>query len=70
MAHVRPLVRKPIPSGLLTVFPGYADAVAKRLDLIADDGDIDSVRVRYRVDARARAALDSVDFSTLIRRIP
>ncbi len=70
VAHVRPLVRKPIPSGLLTVFPGYADAVAKRLDLIADDGDIDSVRARYRVDARARAALDSVDFSTLIRRIP
>ena len=68
VAHVRPLVRRPIPTGLLTVFPGYADAVAKRLDLIADDGDIATVRTRYRIDEPARAALDSADFSTLIRR--
>lgn len=66
--HVQPLVSKRIPSGLLTIFPGYADAVAKKLDLIDDAGDIDSVRARYRIDARGRAALDSADFSTLIRR--
>ncbi len=70
LAHVRPLVRRPVPAGLLTVFPGYADAVAKRLDLIADDGDLDTVRTRYRIDQRARAALDSADFSTLIRPSP
>ena len=70
VAHVRPLVRRPVPTGLLTVFPGYADAVAKRLDLIADDGNIDAVRARYRIDAPGRAALDSADFSTLIRRAP
>jgi len=68
LAHVRPLVRRRIPTGLVTILPGYADAVAKRLDLIADDGDIATVRARYRIDDRARAALDSADFSTLIRR--
>ena len=68
LAHVRLLVRGRIPSGILTIFPGYADAVAKKLDLIADDSDIDVVRVRYRIDERARAALDSADFSQAIRR--
>jgi hypothetical protein len=68
VAHVRPLVRRRIPSGLLTILPGYADAVAKRLDLIADNGDIDAVRARYRIDLRARTALDSTDFSIIIRR--
>jgi hypothetical protein len=66
--HVQPLVRQHIPSSFIAVMPGYADAVAKRLDLIADDGDIDVVRDRYRVDERGRAALDSADFSALIRK--
>lgn len=70
LAHVRPLVKRPIPAGLLTLLPGYADAVAKKLDLIADDGDIEAVRTRYRIDERARAALDSADFSQAIRRSP
>ena len=68
LAHVRPLVDRRIPSGLLTILPGYADAVAKRLDLIADDGDIEAVRARYRIDERGRAGLDAADFSARIRR--
>ena len=67
LGHVQPLVDRRIPSGLLTVFPGYADGVAKKLDLIADDADIDTIRTRYRIDERARAALDSADFSRRIR---
>jgi uncharacterized protein DUF4105 len=67
LGHVQPLIERRIPSGLLTVLPGYADDVAKKLDLIADDAGIDTVRARYRIDERARAALDSADFSTRIR---
>ena len=67
LGHVQPLVDQRIPSGLLTILPGYADGVAKRLDLIADEAGIDTVRARYRIDERARAALDSTDFSARIR---
>jgi hypothetical protein len=67
--HVQPLVEKHIPASFVAVMPGYADAVAKRLDLIADDADIATARARYRVDARGRAALDSTAFSAVLRQI-
>ena len=66
--HVQPLVTKRIPASFVAVMPGYADGVAKRLDLIADDADIATARARYRIDGRGRPALDSTDFSTVIRR--
>lgn len=66
--HVQPLMAKRIPASYVTLLPGYADGVAKRLDLIADDADIDVARLRYRVDGRGRPALDSADFSAVIRR--
>ena len=68
--HVQPLVRKQIPASFVAVMPGYADGVAKRLDLIADDADIDAARLRYRIDGRGRPALDSTEFSAVIRRAP
>lgn len=68
LRHVQPLVDRPIPSALVSVMPGYADAVAKGLDLIADNADIGTVRARYRIDGIGRPALDSADFSSLIRR--
>ncbi|HVX89400.1 MAG TPA: DUF4105 domain-containing protein [Gemmatimonadales bacterium] len=68
--HVQPLLRDRIPTTFVTLLPGYADGVAKKLDLIADDADITTARDRYRVDGRGRPALDSADFSQVIRRIP
>jgi hypothetical protein len=68
LGHVDPLVERSIPSGMLTVLPGYADKVAKQLDLIDDPGDLAQVRSRYRIDELARAALDTADFSARIRR--
>lgn len=68
LAHVDPLVAHPIPAGMLTVLPGYADKVAKQLDLIDDQGDLAAIRARYRIDERARQALDTADFSARIRR--
>lgn len=68
IAHVQPLVRERIPSAWLSVMPGYSDAVAHRLGLIADDADLATERLRYRIPPAARAALDSADFSSQIRR--
>ena len=65
---MQPLVDRPIPSAFVSVMPGYADQVAKGLDLIADSADLATVRERYRIDARARAVLDSANFSRLIRQ--
>ena len=68
IAHVQPLVDRPIPAAWISVMPGYADAVADRLGLIADSADIATERLRYRIPPAARAALDSADFSSQIRR--
>lgn len=68
IAHVQPLVDRRIPSAFVSVMPGYADAVAKGLDLIGDNADIGTIRARYRIDGIGRPALDSADFSSLIRR--
>ena len=67
IAHVQPLVDRPIPAAWVSVMPGYADAVAERLGLIADSADLATARVRYRIGPAARAALDSADFSSQIR---
>ena len=68
IAHVQPLVGRRIPAAWLSVMPGYADAVADRLGLIADSADIATERLRYRIPPAARAALDSADFSSQIRK--
>lgn len=68
IAHVQPLVRDRIPSAWVSVMPGYSDAVAHRLGLIADDADLSTERLRYRIGPGARAALDSAGFSSQIRR--
>ena len=68
IAHVQPLVRERIPSAWVSVMPGYSDAVAHRLGLIADSADLATERLRYRIPPAARATLDSADFSSQIRR--
>lgn len=68
IAQVQPLVDRPIPAAWVSVMPGYADAVARRLGLIADSADLATDRIRYRIPPSARAALDSADFSSQIRK--
>lgn len=52
------------------LLPGYSDALALRLGLLDTSLPLDSARVRFRVDARARAAADAPDFSGRIRGAP
>jgi hypothetical protein len=61
------VVTRKVPGGLVTLLPGYADAVADRLGLLAADGTLDEMRRRFEIGARARAALDAPDFSRRIR---
>ncbi|HEU4570987.1 MAG TPA: DUF4105 domain-containing protein [Gemmatimonadales bacterium] len=67
VAHVNRVVTRKVPGGLVTLLPGYADAVADRLGLLAADGTLDEMRRRFEIGARARAALDAPDFSRRIR---
>lgn len=49
------------------ILPGYSDAVVHRLGLIDSTGSVPDIRARFRINARATAALGSPDFSRLIR---
>lgn len=49
------------------LLPGYSDALALRRGLIDTSLPLDQARARFRVDALARAARDSADFSGKIR---
>jgi Domain of unknown function (DUF4105) len=65
--HVNRLVPGRIPPSFRVLLPGYADALALSLGLIRGES-VDSVRARYRVNDRARAAAPDDDFSMAIRR--
>jgi hypothetical protein len=66
--HVNRLSPGRVPFSLKVVFPGYADRLAYELGLIDTDLPWDSVRTRFRVDERARAAsADAAGFSVRIR---
>ena len=65
--HVNALVPGLIPASWRIALPGYSDVVAHRLGLIDSTGTLPEVRARYRINARARAALDAPDFSARIR---
>ncbi|MGH7530315.1 MAG: DUF4105 domain-containing protein [Gemmatimonadales bacterium] len=66
--HVNSLVPGRVPFSLNVVFPGYADRLAYDLGLIATELPYDSIRPRFRITERARAAGDAPDFSRRIRR--
>jgi Domain of unknown function (DUF4105) len=66
--HVNRIVPGLVPHGYQTILPGYADELARALGLIADGGSMDSLRARYRINQRARAATGGVSFSEAIRR--
>jgi hypothetical protein len=65
--HVDPEVKKRLPTGYLTIMPGYSDEVAEQLGLLGGGGGIDEMRARYRINERGKAAIDSADFSRRIR---
>jgi hypothetical protein len=67
LAYLDPRVKEELPTGYLTVMPGYSDAVAERLGLLGGSGGIDEIRARYRINERGQAAIDSADFSRRIR---
>jgi len=67
LAYLDPRVQKELPTGYLTVMPGYSDEVAEKLGLLGGSGGIDEIRARYRINERGKAAIDSADFSRRIR---
>jgi hypothetical protein len=66
--HVNQIVPRRIPSSWRVILPGYSDEVAQSLGLIDSTGSLAELRRRFRINDRARAALDSTDFSRLIRQ--
>jgi hypothetical protein len=68
--HVNQLVPRRIPSSWRIAVPGYSDEVIHRLGLIDSTGTLDEVREQFRINNRARAALDAPDFSSRIRATP
>lgn len=65
--HVNQLAPGRIPSSWRIILPGYSDEVIHRLGLIDSTGSIETARARFRINDRARAALDTADFSRRIR---
>jgi hypothetical protein len=65
--HVDPDRQKDLPKGFLTIQPGYADEVAERLGLLGGGGDLETIRAKFRINERGKAAIDSADFSRRIR---
>lgn len=66
--HVNQVVPGRVPSSWRVILPGYSDQVALSLGLIDSTLPLPEARARFRINDRARAALDSADFSRLIRQ--
>lgn len=67
--HVNSLVPGRVPFTFKVMFPGYSDRLAYDLGLIATDLPYDSIRARFLITERARAATDT-GFSREIRAPP
>lgn len=67
--HVNSLVPGRVPFSYKVIFPGYSDRLAYDLGLIATDLPYDSIRARFLITERARAATDT-GFSREIRAPP
>lgn len=68
--HVNAISPHKVPAGWKTILPGYTDEVAFSLGLIPKDGDIETLRHRYQINASAKAAFGQPDFSKRIRHLP
>lgn len=65
--HVNRIVPGRVPAGWRVILPGYSDAVARSLGLIDSSMPIALARDKFRINDRASVAIDSADFSRLIR---
>jgi len=66
--HVNQFAPGRIPQGWRLALPGYSDQVALAVGLIDSTLPLDQARGRYRINDRARAAMDTPDFSARIRQ--
>lgn len=57
VAHVNKVTPTRLPGAFASLFPGYADDVVARLDLVADSVAAPELRRRYRVDDLVRQAV-------------
>lgn len=67
VAHVNHIAPRPVPRGIKTILPGYADEVAYSLGLIDNAITLDEARRRFRVNDRARQFANDPLFSHRIR---
>lgn len=65
--HVNRIAPGKIPSSWRVILPGYSDEVALSLGLIDSTLPLPQARAKFRINDRARTAIDSADFSRLIR---
>jgi len=65
--HVNRIAPHRIPGSWRIVLPGYSDQVVYALGLIDSTLTLEQARTRFRINDRARAALESPEFSRLIR---
>ena len=66
--HVNQIVPGRIPSSWRVILSGYSDEVALSLGLIDSTLPLPAARAKYRINDRVRAAIDSADFSRMIRQ--
>jgi hypothetical protein len=66
--HVNAIVPGKVPASWRVILPGYSDEVARSLGLIDSVIPLPAAREKFRINERARAAVDSADFSRLIRQ--
>lgn len=65
--HVNAVAPGTIPPSWRLILPGYVDELIQRLDLLDEDEDIATVRRRYWINDKVRAAEHAGDFSLRIR---
>jgi len=64
---VNQVVPGKVPASWRVVLPGYSDEVARSLGLIDSVLPLPEAREKFRINDKAKAAIDSADFSRLIR---
>lgn len=66
--HVNQVVPGRVPATWRVILPGYSDELARSLGLIDSVIPLPEAREKFRINDKAKAAIDSAEFSRLIRR--
>lgn len=69
LRHVNTIALQPIRYGRKVLLPGYSDEIAHARGLIDTDLPLDSARMRFRVNGRARQAEGRSTYSQIIRSV-